>query len=216
MNQSTLSSANHIQIVTDPIIPRLGPNVLYKDARQYYDYLLNRVMIKFAPVKPESDDSTFTLALSRKMSYDQFSAKVGEYLKVDPTHLRFAPVATTTGNPKPFIRRNVAHNLSQILTTQYSAYGNSGQRSDALYYEVLETSLSEYETKKIIKITWLPEGIIKEVYFCPTLLFIFPFYFFFLWRVLISSFQYSNRLSYLCLNKETSLIFYKGFNKRLI
>ncbi|KAM5441568.1 ubiquitin-specific protease ubp15 [Microsporum ferrugineum] len=140
----------------------LGPNVLYKDATKYYDYLLNRVMIKFAPIKAESDDSTFTLALSRKMNYEQFSTKVGEYLKVDPTHLRFAPVATNTGNPKPFIRRNVAQTLAQILHTQYSAYGNSGQRNDALYYEILETSLSEYETKKLLKISWLPEGIVKE------------------------------------------------------
>ncbi|KAK2853253.1 hypothetical protein FQN49_005259 [Arthroderma sp. PD_2] len=141
---------------------RLGPSILYKDARQYYDYLLNRVMIKFAPVKAESEDATFTLALSRKMNYEQFSTKVGEHLKVDPTHLRFAPVATNTGNPKAFIRRNVSQTLSQILNTQYSAYGNAGQRSDALYYEILETSLSEYETKKLMKITWLPEGIIKE------------------------------------------------------
>lgn len=164
----------YIPTVTNLDTYRLGPNVLYKDARQYYDYLLNRVMIKFAPVKAESDDSTFTLALSRKMSYEQFSTKVGEHLKVDPTHLRFAPVATTTGNPKPFIRRNIAQNLSQILTTQYSAYGNSGQRNDALYYEILETSLSEYETKKLVKITWLPEGIIKEVCLCLGVLLLLP------------------------------------------
>ena len=35
-------------------------------------------------------------------------------------------------------------------------------RSDALYYEVLETSLADYETKKLMKVMWLPEGINKE------------------------------------------------------
>lgn len=34
---------------------------------------------------------------------------------------------------------------------------------DALYYEVLDTSLSEYETKKTLKVTWLIDGINKEV-----------------------------------------------------
>ena len=36
-------------------------------------------------------------------------------------------------------------------------------RGDALYYEVLEMSLSDYESKKCLKVTWLPDGITKEV-----------------------------------------------------
>lgn len=97
------------------------------------------------------------------MTYEQWTTKVGEHLNVDPTHIRFAPVLQNSGKPKPFIKRNATQNLQQILTSQYSPYGYSAHRPDALYYEVLETSLSEYETKKIIKVTWLPEGISKEV-----------------------------------------------------
>lgn len=119
--------------------------------------------MRFAPVKLDSEDESFNLTLSKKMNYEQFSTKVGEYLKVDPTHLRFAPVVMNSGKPKPFIKRNATQQLSQILTSQYSSYGYSMHRSDALYYEILETSLSEYETKKTIKITWLPDGISKEV-----------------------------------------------------
>ncbi|PGH35753.1 ubiquitin carboxyl-terminal hydrolase 7 [[Emmonsia] crescens] len=139
----------------------LSPTVLYTDARQYYDYLLNRISVKFAPLKPD-DNETFELTLSRKMTYEQWTTKVGEHLNVDPTHIRFAPVLQNSGKPKPFIKRNATQNLQQILTSQYSPYGYSAHRPDALYYEVLETSLSEYETKKIIKVTWLPEGISKE------------------------------------------------------
>lgn len=40
---------------------------------------------------------------------------------------------------------------------------NSSQRGDAFYFEVLEMSLAELDTKKSIKLTWLSEGITKEV-----------------------------------------------------
>ena len=137
-------------------------SILYTDARQYYDYLLNRVPVAFMPRTAESEGGEFTLTLSKKMTYDQFSMKVGEHLGVDPTFIRYATVNATTGKPKTWVKRTVNQNLLQILTSQYS-YGYTNHRSDALYYEVLDTSLSEYETKKIMKITWLSDGISKEV-----------------------------------------------------
>ncbi|KAI5289293.1 hypothetical protein KEM55_008856 [Ascosphaera atra] len=36
-------------------------------------------------------------------------------------------------------------------------------RPDALFYEVLEESLSEFESKKVVKLGWFPEGLNKEV-----------------------------------------------------
>ena len=97
------------------------------------------------------------------MSYDQFSAKVGERLKVDPTHIRFSTVNAATGKPKAIVRRNANQNLSQILSPQFGTYNNSNQRADALYYEVMDMSLSELETKKLLKVTWVSEGVTKEV-----------------------------------------------------
>ncbi|KMU74630.1 ubiquitin carboxyl-terminal hydrolase 21, variant [Coccidioides immitis RMSCC 3703] len=138
----------------------LPPTVIYRNVQQYYDFLLNRILVTFAPIEP-NPEQTFTLTLSKKMTYEQFSTKVGEHLKVEPTHLRFAPVIISSGAPKPFIKRNVAQNLGQILTSPYPGTGYS-HRSDVLYYEILETSLSEFEMKKNIKITWLSEGIAKE------------------------------------------------------
>ena len=136
----------------------------YTDAREFYDYLQNRIHIKFYPkVAAEQGDGQFTLSLSRKMSYDQFSAKVGEHLKVDPTHLRFTTLFASTGKPKQPVRRGQAATLSQILNPSISAYANTNQRQDALYYEILEMSISELETKRNIRVTWLPEGVTKEV-----------------------------------------------------
>lgn len=143
----------------------LPPSALYTDARQYYDYLLNRISITFAPIKA-ADGDEFVLTLSRKMTYDQFAKKVGEHLGVEPTHLRFAPVLASSGKPKSFIKRNsnqANQTLYQILSGQITGYGYTMHRQDALYYEVLETSLSDFESKASLKVTWLPEGITKEV-----------------------------------------------------
>lgn len=134
---------------------------LYTDARQFYDHLLNRMDVSFAPIR-NGEGGEFTLTLNRKMSYDQVSKKVGEYLQVESTHLRFAPVMSTSGKPKAFLKRSNTSTLSQILSGQYGTYGYSMHRSDALYYEVLDMSLSDYESKKSLKITLLPEGITKE------------------------------------------------------
>lgn len=139
------------------------PAVAYTDARQYYDFLLNRTSIAFHP-RPGLDGDVFTLTLSKKMTYDQMSAKVAEHLRIDPTHLRFATVNTSTNKPKAWVKRNLNQTLNQIFHAQYSTYGGySTHRSDVLYYEVLETSLADFETKKTMKVSWLSEGINKEV-----------------------------------------------------
>lgn len=139
----------------------LPASALYTDARQFYDYLLNRMDVTFAPITA-SETEEFTLTLSRKMTYDQFSKKVGEHLNVDPTHLRFAPVMASTGKAKAFLKRSITSTLAQILNGQYGTYGYTMHRSDALYYEVLDMSLSDYESKKCFKVTMLTEGITKE------------------------------------------------------
>ncbi|PYH96113.1 ubiquitin C-terminal hydrolase [Aspergillus ellipticus CBS 707.79] len=142
----------------------LPASALYTDARQYYDYLLNRISVTFAPLKAEEGDE-LALTLSRKMTYDQFSKKVAEHLNVESTHLRFAPVLASNGKPKAFIKRNsnqANQTLYHILSGQVTTYGYSMHRQDALYYEVLETSLSDFESKSCLKVTWLPEGITKE------------------------------------------------------
>ena len=136
----------------------------YTDAREFYDYLLNRKTVTFSPkYMTEGEEEVFKLDLSRKMSYEQFSAKVGEYLKKDPTHLRFSTVNATTGKFKAPVKRSANQNLYQILNPQFGTYGNNNQRDDALYYEVLEMSLSELDTKKNLRVTWVTEGISKEV-----------------------------------------------------
>lgn len=135
------------------------------DARDWYDYLSNSRLLRFCPHPKQPQPHSFPIVdihLSTRLSYDQLAGRVGEKVGVDPSHLRFFTINATTGNPKTAVKRNANQTLQQIITPQYGAYTN-GHRSDALFYEVLDMSLSELDTKKNIKIAWLSEGITKEV-----------------------------------------------------
>ena len=135
----------------------------YTDAREFYDYLLNRKQVMFLPkAAAEGEESTFKLDLSRKMSYEQFSAKVGEHLKLDPTHLRFWTINLATGKPKATVKRSLSQNLSQILSPSFGTHGNSNQCDDRLFYEVLDMSLSELETKRSCRVFYLSDGHTRE------------------------------------------------------
>ena len=152
------------KVLPDKQLASIASAGSYTDAKDFYDHLLNRKTVEFAPrVSTGNDADIFKLDLSRKMSYEQFSAKVGEYLKVDPTHLRFTTVNATSGKPKAIVKRIGNQNLFNIMNPQYGQYGNNNQRDDLLYYEILDMSLSELDTKKTLKVTWVTEGISKEV-----------------------------------------------------
>jgi ubiquitin carboxyl-terminal hydrolase 7 len=137
-------------------------------ARDYYDHLLNRFKLKFLP-KPGSpeEDGEFEIELNKKMVYDQLAVKVGEHLGVESTHLRFWYLNSNTGRPKGPMRRSPTSSLASLLGLNGPQYVNGGaihnQRTDYLYYEKLEYSLTEMETRKNIKVNWVYDGIQKEV-----------------------------------------------------
>lgn len=137
----------------------------YTDAPQFYKYLTYRCEIHFTDKRDaDNDGANFSLELSKIMTYDQIAAKVGEHLRIDPTHLRFMTVNATTGRPKATVKRSPNQTLQAIFNPHYGAYGQmSNQRNDWLFYEILDMSLEELETKKSVKISMLSEGITKEV-----------------------------------------------------
>ena len=155
------------RILTEKEISQITAAGGYVETKDFYDYLVNRISVEFAPKFGDSELPVFTLTLSKKMTYDQFSAKVAEHLKVEPTHLRFTTV-NTAGKPKMAVKHTQPGTLNNILFAgPYNYTATSMQKPDALFYEVLEMSLKELEQRKPMKITWLPEGILKEV--CDTM-----------------------------------------------
>jgi ubiquitin carboxyl-terminal hydrolase 7 len=144
----------------------IKPAPAFEDARTFYDFLLHKKVVSFQPHPKnqiESQQESFELSLSIKESYDSFAAKVGAHINVLPTHLRFWTIHNN-GNPKLAVKRSQNQTLLGALNPPYSSFSNTSQKPDCLYYEVLEISLSEMDTKKAMKIIWLSEGISKEVY----------------------------------------------------
>ncbi|KAF2754027.1 cysteine proteinase [Pseudovirgaria hyperparasitica] len=145
-------------------ITELTASGKFVEVREFYDYLLNRCDVTFTPKPPTDDESSsFMLTLSKKMNYDQFAAKVGIHLGVDPTHIRFTTINPTTNRPKVQIKRTPNMTLGGILfPTAYGGYASStAPKNDQLFYEVLELSLAELESRKLLKISWLSDGISK-------------------------------------------------------
>jgi len=148
-------------------------------AKDFYDYLINRVLIHFSPkttptqelqVKAEGDDK-FALFLSKKDSYEILATKVAEHLStvcaapVDQSFLRFTTVTQQSGKPRTVIKPQQALTVQNILLGS-SGYGygyQAAQAPDQLYYEVLEMSLKDLEQRKNVKVTWLSNGITSEV-----------------------------------------------------
>lgn len=99
------------------------------------------------------------------MLYDQIASKVGEYLKAEPSHIRFSTMTASTGKPRTPVKRTINQTLQSIMSPQFSGYNSTGTSlsTDSLFYEVLELSLSELERKKTVKIYMLSDGITKEV-----------------------------------------------------
>lgn len=80
----------------------------------------------------------------------QMSIKVAEMLKHDPLKLRFTQSNGQNGTPKSIIRRQANLTVSELIQPSYMSTNNN-----LLYYELLDVSIIELETKKSLKITWI-------------------------------------------------------------
>lgn len=147
-------------------LARVRASEHFEDAREYYDFLEHKRTVRFHPHTTRCDKAQyppFDLVLNAKINYDALAERVGAHLSVPATHIRLWTVNAATSSPKAPVRRSTNPSLRQILNPMGSSTLNPSQRSDAFYFEVLEMSLAELDTKKSIKVTWLSEGITKEV-----------------------------------------------------
>lgn len=138
----------------------------FDDAREYYDFLHNKRTVKFLPHPTRCNAEqypAFECVLNSKITYDMLSERVGDKLQVPATHIRFWALNANTGNPKVPVKRGANQTLQTILNPTGYSNLNTRERTDVFFFEVLEISLAELDTKKSVKITWLSEGITKEV-----------------------------------------------------
>ncbi|KAG5518673.1 hypothetical protein PMAC_002642 [Pneumocystis sp. 'macacae'] len=146
------------KVISEEETEKIVSNGGYGSTVEYYDFLLNKINVSFKPrFVDQNITEEFDLVLSRKTTYDMLSFKVGEYLNVEPTHIRFTTVNSTTQMPKFAVKRAPSLTLQNILQPAYLQ-----SPLNTLFYEVLEISLNELETKRILKVGWLPDGITRE------------------------------------------------------
>ncbi|KAI5479269.1 hypothetical protein MNV49_003787, partial [Pseudohyphozyma bogoriensis] len=121
---------------------------------QFYDFFLNRVNVTFRPKERDEHDANvkpdFELVLSKKNTYEQMATKVAEHLGWDPLKLRFTQSNGQNGAPKSIVRRQSNHTVAELIQPGYMATTNN-----LLYYEMLEVSIIELETKKSLRIAWV-------------------------------------------------------------
>lgn len=96
----------------------------------------------------------------------QMAQRVAEYLRWDWLKLRFTQSNGQSGSPKSIIRRQANLNVSELVQPGYMA-----TTANLLYFELLDVSIIELETKKSLRITWVGAHNKEEVRSLPT-----PFY----------------------------------------
>ena len=87
------------------------------------------------------------------------STRVGEYLTYDQTKLRFTGVGSTGQAKNTAIKRTLSMNVAEMVQPNYAT-----TPSTVLYYELLDISLQELETKKTVKVTWMGAHNKEEVW----------------------------------------------------
>lgn len=76
--------------------------------------------------------------------------RVGDYLKQDPLKLRFTSSNPSNNQPKSIVKRALNQSVAEITQTNYyTQYPNV-----IVYYELLDISIIELETKKSLKVIW--------------------------------------------------------------
>lgn len=92
------------------------------------------------------------------------AVKVAERLKHDHLKIRFTQSNGANGNPKTIVRRQANHSVAELIQPGYMTTS-----TNLLYYELLDVSIIELETKKSLKITWIGPTNKEEVTTRPLL-----------------------------------------------
>lgn len=85
--------------------------------------------------------------------------RVGDFLKHDPLKLRFTSSNPQSGAPKAVIKRALNQSVADITQTNYY----SQHPNVIIFYEILDISIIELETKKSLKVVWTGRNNKEEV-----------------------------------------------------
>jgi len=124
---------------------------------QFFEHVKNRVVVHVHKLPPQQHhgqvgvrekERAMPIAMDKRWTYDQVTARLGAALNAAPEKLRLTMHNPYSDLPKPQpIKYRGVDTLQDMLT--------SFQKStDQLFYEVLDIPLQEYEAKKSLKVSW--------------------------------------------------------------
>lgn len=124
---------------------------------QFFEHVKNRAVVHLHKLPAQQHhgnvgvrekERALQIAMDKRWSYDQVTARIGAELGAKPERLRLTMHNPYSDLPKPQpIKYRGVDTLMEMLT--------SFQKStDQLFYEVLDIPLQEYEAKKSLKVSW--------------------------------------------------------------
>ncbi|KAF3653644.1 Ubiquitin carboxyl-terminal hydrolase 12 [Capsicum annuum] len=120
----------------------------FPEVPSFLEYVHNRQVVRFRSLeKPKEDE--FTLELSKLNNYDEVVEYLARHLRLDdPSKVRLTSHNCYSQQPKP---QPIRYRGVDRLTEMLSHYN---QRSDILYYEVLDIPLLELQDLKTLQVNF--------------------------------------------------------------
>ncbi|KAA1104399.1 Ubiquitin carboxyl-terminal hydrolase 7 [Puccinia graminis f. sp. tritici] len=131
---------------SDEELEKLGRQYAYLDPVSFYDFLANRVLVRFKPRHTNMAKMIeFDIPLSKTLTYSQMAHLVGKRLHRNPARLRF--INSEQGDPHHVIRR-------QGTVADMIKSSDNDSINNTLFYELLDLPVDGIETERKVKITW--------------------------------------------------------------
>ncbi|KAJ3321282.1 hypothetical protein HDV06_004507 [Boothiomyces sp. JEL0866] len=136
-------------------LDRMEDPVSMSTVPKYFEFLTNQISVTFISRERTAEgDGEFALKLSKKTPFDEVAKQVGSYLKHDPTMIKFYQ-STHNRAPLQPVRRQIGTTLTEMVGQYYT------NADPVLYYDLLDMSLDEFDSKRYIKVTFL-DNTFKE------------------------------------------------------
>ncbi|WBW75563.1 ubiquitin C-terminal hydrolase Ubp5 [Schizosaccharomyces osmophilus] len=128
---------------------------IFPTAPKLYDFMANRVIITFRPRFIDQESTLeFELVLDRRIKLIELCEELSEKLNTDADHIRL-----TTCSPLAYAANMVVPNNPNITLYEIMHASEEDTVSNMLFYEIMNVSLSDLDKKRLLRVTWLFEGL---------------------------------------------------------
>ncbi|KAG0193985.1 hypothetical protein DFQ28_002094 [Apophysomyces sp. BC1034] len=154
--------------VTEKDAKKMVEQGRHATVREFYTVVHNRIVVLFKP-KVDKRGQEVKLNLDRRAGYYYVARELGKLVGAEPSRIRFSTANFMTNKPKDVLAYSPTMNIEQMVPSMLSA-GEYAQavsiesiRTPVVFYEVLDFSVADLETKRFIKVNLLGETLRDEI-----------------------------------------------------